>query len=87
MEVTESSNLINHAVAAGEPTVKAMAPGAITTALGWLVSSQGIAMLGFFLTIAGFTLNLIFQLRRDRRETEWQRAQLALLAQQHQDSK
>ena len=65
------------AVAAGVPTAKAMIPGAATATLGWVVSSQEIALIGLALTIAGFFINLFFQIRRDRREEAWHKAKLS----------
>lgn len=58
---------------------KAMGGGATTAAAGWVFSNEGIAALGFGLTILGFIINFIFQVRRDRREAELQQAKLELL--------
>lgn len=51
----------------------------MASVLGWLTSSQGMAIIGLLITILGFTVNFIFGLRRDRREQALLRAKLAAL--------
>lgn len=58
---------------------KTMSGGIVTTTVGWLSSNEGIAVSGFVLTVFGFVVNLIFQIRRDRREQQLQDAKLAAL--------
>ena len=56
---------------------KTMTCGGMTAAYGWVTSNEGIAIIGLVLTIIGFVINLIFQLRRDRRETALHKAELS----------
>ena len=49
-------------------TNKLQGGGFATTAVGWLASSTGIAMVGLVLTIFGFTANIVYQRKRDARE-------------------
>jgi len=55
---------------------RGMGGGAATSMLGWLTSNEAIALIGISITILGFVVNLIFQIRRDLREQELQRAKL-----------
>ena len=56
---------------------KTMSGGAATTTIGWLSSNEGIALSGLAMTFVGFIVNLIFQIRRDRREEQLQKAKIA----------
>ena len=58
---------------------KSMGGGATASVLGWLSSNEGIALIGISVTLLGFIVNLIFQIRRDRREQELQRAKLVAI--------
>lgn len=55
---------------------KSMGGGATASVLGWLSSNEAIAVVGVTITILGFIVNLIFQVRRDRREAELQRVKI-----------
>jgi mannose/fructose/N-acetylgalactosamine-specific phosphotransferase system component IIC len=55
---------------------KAMGGGTATSVIGWMSSSEGVATLGFVLTLVGFIINLVFQLRRDKREQDLQKHQI-----------
>jgi fucose permease len=56
---------------------KSMSGGAATSVFGWISSNEGIALIGLVITVLGFFVNFIFQLRRDKREAAWQQAQIA----------
>ena len=64
-----------------------MLGGLCTSFFGWITSAQGLAAVGLLATIGGFTVNYIYQKRRDRREAmvtearevELQQAKLAAL--------
>ena len=45
-----------------------MLGGLCTSFFGWITSAQGLAAVGLLATIGGFTVNYIYQKRRDRRE-------------------
>lgn len=47
-----------------------MGGGALTSFIGWLSSSEAVILIGVIVTILGFLVNLIFQIRRDKRQTE-----------------
>lgn len=64
--VEATKHTVDAAVASA--ATKAMGGGTVAAVVGWVSSSEGIATLGFLLTIAGFIVNLIFQFRRDKRE-------------------
>jgi hypothetical protein len=55
---------------------KGMSGGAATSMFGWMTSNEAIALIGVTITILGFVINIVFQIRRDRREQELQRAKL-----------
>lgn len=44
--------------------------GFATVTFGWITSSSGIAAIGLFITVLGFTVNYIYQRKRDQRERE-----------------
>lgn len=49
---------------------KATWGGAFMTGVGWLLSSQGAALVGICGVVVGLAMNYHFSLRRDRRERE-----------------
>jgi len=55
---------------------RGMGGGAATSMVGWLASNEAIALIGVIITVLGFVVNLIFQIRRDRRDQELQRVKL-----------
>lgn len=64
---------------------KGMGGGAGAAIFGWFTSNEGMAFVGVSVTVLGFIVNLIFQLRRDRRELELQRAKLVAIKQGHEE--
>lgn len=42
--------------------------GAAVSGLGWMASSEFVAVMGLLIAAAGLLVNLYFQIRRDRRE-------------------
>jgi uncharacterized YccA/Bax inhibitor family protein len=44
--------------------------GAVATFFGWLLSSEGAALVGIVGVIGGLVIQLIFRRRQDRREQE-----------------
>lgn len=55
---------------------RGMGGGAATSVLGWMTSHEGIALTGIAITVLGFAVNLVFQIRRDMREQELHRSKL-----------
>lgn len=55
------------------------AGGSAASLFGWLVSNDMLAFIGAAVAVLGFTVSLIFQLRRDRREAELHAARMANL--------
>jgi len=47
---------------------KATYTGAGTVGVGWLMSSEAAILIGLVLAVGGFVVNLLFSIRRDRRE-------------------
>lgn len=45
-----------------------MGGGAVTSIVGWLSSSEAVILIGVIVTILGFLINLMFQIRRDKRQ-------------------
>lgn len=45
-----------------------MGGGFVTSAVGWIKTAEGIATLGLFISLAGFIMNWVFQIRRDKRD-------------------
>lgn len=67
-------NAIDQAMAAGAS--KSTYAGATTSVAGWLLSSEFIAVGGFFLAVVGFLVNLYFKLKDDRRQQAVHDAQM-----------
>jgi len=59
--------------------VKGMGGGTATSFLGWITSNEAMAVIGLIVTLSGFIINVIFQVRRDRREAELHRSHIATL--------
>jgi len=55
------------------------AGGGATSLYGWLTSNEMLAFIGAVVAVLGFLVNLIFQVRRDRREAELHAARMAQL--------
>lgn len=55
------------------------AGGGATSLYGWLTSNEMLALIGAAVAVLGFIVNVIFQIRRDRRETELHVARMASL--------
>lgn len=47
-----------------------MGGGTISSVYGWLASNEAVILVGLFVTVAGFVVNLIYQHKRHRRETD-----------------
>lgn len=47
-----------------------MGGGAVTSFIGWLSSSEAVILIGVIVTILGFLVNLMFQMRRDKRQKD-----------------
>ena len=47
---------------------KATYTGSATTMMGWMMSSEFIAVCGFALAVLGFIVNLYFKIKDDRRQ-------------------
>ena len=55
---------------------KVTGTGALTAALGWALTSTGIAVIRLVVPILGFAVSLPIQIRRDRREAARHKAML-----------
>ena len=60
--------MINDVSMANMSAKYVMGGGAFTSFIGWLSSSEAVLLIGVIVTILGFVINLIFQVRRDRRQ-------------------
>lgn len=47
-----------------------MGGGTLSSVYGWVASNEAVILIGLFVTIAGFVINLIYQRKRDRREAD-----------------
>lgn len=45
-----------------------MGGGVVTSVIGWLSSNEAVILIGVLVTILGFIINLVFQVRRDKRQ-------------------
>lgn len=45
-----------------------MGGGVVTSVIGWLSSNEAVVLIGVLVTVLGFLVNLIFQVRRDKRQ-------------------
>lgn len=57
------------AAAVSIATKVGMGGGSAASTVGWLASNNTVVVVGLFVTIVGFLINLYFQRRRDKRET------------------
>lgn len=65
-----TSDTINDTTIANFTAKYGMGGGALTSVIGWLSSSEAVVLIGVIVTILGFLVNLIFQVRRDKRQKE-----------------
>ena len=65
-----TSDTINDATLANMTAKYGMGGGAVTSFIGWLSSSEAVILIGVIVTILGFLVNLIFQVRRDKRQRD-----------------
>jgi hypothetical protein len=74
------SNLQNNIDAAQAATsLKVSSGGAVTTLVGWGLSSQIISLLGLLVALLGFIMAVYFNARRDRREQREYEARMKTL--------
>lgn len=76
-------DLVDEAVTTA--ATRTMGGGSVMGMIGYITSTEGIAVLGLLLAGLGFFVNWIFQLRRDIRESELHKARLRALAQSRAD--
>lgn len=62
-----TSDTINDITLANATAKYGMGGGAVTSLIGWLSSSEAVLLIGVIVTILGFIVNFIFQVRRDNR--------------------
>ena len=65
--MTDNAGIANEVIGAAIAN-KVTQAGALAGFTGWLVSVNWIGWAGVFIAAAGFSANLLFQIRRDRRE-------------------
>ena len=65
-----TSDTINDATIANFTAKYGMGGGAVTSLIGWLSSSEAVLLIGVIVTILGFLVNLVFQVRRDKRQKD-----------------
>jgi hypothetical protein len=87
-----TNKLSEHGSSAIETTIvsgatKVMAGGSLTATTGWVISNQNIALIGVLIAFAGFVVNLIFQVRRDRREENLHVAKMVQIEESKQEIK
>lgn len=58
---------------------KATYTGAGATAIGWITSSEGVALIGLLLALLGFIVNLYFKIKQDKREAAEHEVRMAKL--------
>lgn len=66
---------VNHEVDVSGIATKVSVFGASVSAFGGVSYSEFIALIGLCITLLGFTVNFVFQWRRDRREVALHKAQ------------
>lgn len=68
---TAAHEIVNaDAMVTSTATWGGMGGGTLTSVVGWLMSDGAVAFIGVAVTVLGFIVNHIFQIRRDRREIE-----------------
>jgi uncharacterized membrane protein len=72
-EITEAAFAASVSGAASKATYG----GAFGAVFGWVVSSEGVALIGICVAIAGFATNLFFRWREDRRQEREHQARMA----------
>lgn len=60
--------------------------GAGTGTAGWLASSEGVAIVGVICALAGLAVQLVFTIRRDRRESNEHAMKMAQLRKRAHDA-
>lgn len=65
-----TSDTINDATMANMTAKYGMGGGAVTSFIGWLSSSEAVILIGVIVTILGFLVNFVFQIRRDKRQKD-----------------
>lgn len=68
LDTTVQQNPVVEAAAVSLATKVGMGGGSAASAVGWLASNNTVVVIGLFVTVVGFLINLFFQYRRDKRE-------------------
>ncbi len=63
-----TNDSLNDIAIASMTTKYGMGGGVLTSIIGWLSSNEAVVIVGVVVTILGFVINLIFQIRRDKRQ-------------------
>lgn len=63
-----TNDSINDIAIASMTTKYGMGGGVLTSLIGWLSSNEAVVIIGIVVTLLGFIINLIFQLKREKRQ-------------------
>ena len=63
-----TNDSLNDLAIASMTTKYGMGGGVITSIVGWLSSNEAVVIIGIVVTLLGFIINLIFQIKREKRQ-------------------
>ena len=63
-----TNDSLNDLAIASMTTKYGMGGGVITSIVGWLSSNEAVVIIGIVVTLLGFIVNLIFQIKREKRQ-------------------
>ena len=63
-----TNDSINDIAIASMTTKYGMGGGVLTSLIGWLSSNEAVVIIGIVVTLLGFIINLIFQIKREKRQ-------------------
>lgn len=63
-----TNDSINDIAIASMTTKYGMGGGVLTSLIGWLSSNEAVVIIGIIVTLLGFIINLIFQIKREKRQ-------------------
>ena len=63
-----TNDSINDIAIASMTTKYGMGGGVLTSIIGWLSSNEAVVIIGIIVTLLGFIINLIFQIKREKRQ-------------------
>lgn len=63
-----TNDSLNDIAIASMTTKYGMGGGVLTSLIGWLSSNEAVVIIGIIVTLLGFIINLIFQIKREKRQ-------------------